>query len=52
LSSLSPDLCHDITPAGKRFLIRGRTQYTVVAHLNFVFNWFEEFKRLVPSDKR
>jgi serine/threonine-protein kinase len=45
---------YDITPDGKRFLIRGRTQFapTVVTQLNLVQNWFEELKRLVPGEKR
>jgi Tol biopolymer transport system component len=44
---------YDITPDGRRFLIRERTKYTPteVTQLNLVQNWFEEVKRLCPTGK-
>jgi hypothetical protein len=42
---------YDITPDGKRFLVPARLGYIPkeVTKLDFVQNWFEELKRLVPT---
>lgn len=50
----SPIRGYDVTPDGNRFLIRGRTRInpTEVTQLNFVLNWCEELKRLVPVGKK
>ena len=37
----------DITPDGERFLGVERAQ---ISSLNVVLNWFDELKRLVPTD--
>jgi serine/threonine-protein kinase len=44
---------YDITPDGRRFLIRARPKFapTEVTQLNLVQNWFEELKRLCPVKK-
>ena len=49
-----PIRAYDITPDGRRFLIRGLPEYalTNVLELNLVQNWFEELKRLVPTGKK
>jgi len=48
-----PIRSYDITPDGKRFLIRKPTRDTPtdVTQLNLVQNWFEELKRLCPMGK-
>jgi Tol biopolymer transport system component len=44
---------YDITPDGRRFLIREKKNYDLppVTELNLVRNWFEELKRLSPAAK-
>jgi len=44
---------YDITPDGRRFLIREKKNYDLppVTALNLVRNWFEELKRLSPAAK-
>lgn len=44
---------YDITPDGKRFLIREKKDYNLppVTELNLFRNWFEELKRLSPAAK-
>ena len=44
---------YDITPDGRRFLIREKKDYNLppVTELNLVRNWFEELKRLSPPVK-
>jgi serine/threonine-protein kinase len=44
---------YDITPDGRRFLIREKKDYNLppVTELNLVRNWFEELKRLSPAVK-
>jgi len=44
---------YDITPDGRRFLIREKKNYSLppVTELNLVRNWFEELKRLSPAGK-
>ena len=39
---------YDIFPDGQRFLMIRTDE--APAHINVVLNWFEELKRLVPSD--
>ena len=41
----------DVTPDGQRFLmIQAGEQQAEPNQLNVVLNWFEELKRLVPTD--
>ncbi len=40
---------YDISPDGQRFLMIKQEQ-TGVTQINVVLNWFEELKRLVPTD--
>jgi len=44
---------YDITPDGRRFLIREKKNYDLppVTELNLVRNWFEELKRRSPAAK-
>jgi serine/threonine-protein kinase len=44
---------YDITPDGRRFLIRAKTNYDLppVTELRLVRNWFEELRRLSPTGK-
>jgi len=44
---------YDITPDGRRFLIRQKKDYDLppVTELSLVRNWFEELKRLSPTGK-
>ena len=44
---------YDITPDGRRFLIREKKDYNLppVTELSLVRNWFEELKRLSPAAK-
>jgi eukaryotic-like serine/threonine-protein kinase len=46
-TSISPD--YDVT-ADQRFLMVQRSEQSSPAHFNVVLNWFEELKRLVPTD--
>ena len=42
---------YDVTPNGEKFLmIKGNEQESSVTQINVVLNWFEELKRLVPTD--
>ena len=43
----------DVTPDGKRFVMLQSESGVAAAqtHLNFIFNWFEEVRRLVPAGK-
>ncbi len=41
---------YDISPDGQRFLMVKREQNLVPTELIVVLNWFEELKRLVPTD--
>jgi serine/threonine-protein kinase len=40
----------DISPDGQRFLMIREPEAEPVTELNVVFNWFEELKRLAPTD--
>ncbi len=40
---------YDVTPDGQRFLMIKQEQ-TEGAQINVVLNWFEELKRLVPTN--
>ncbi len=43
---------YDITPDGQRFLmIKEYEQREAATQINVVLNWFEELKRLVPTDQ-
>ena len=50
---LAPFPAYDVAPDGKRFVMfKSDTQEeTDLTHLNFVLNWFEDLKRLVPTGK-
>ena len=41
---------YDISPNGQRFLMIKREQNLVPTELIVILNWFEELKRLVPTD--
>ncbi len=41
---------YDISPDGQRFLMIKREQDVMPTELIVVLNWFEELKRLVPTD--
>jgi dipeptidyl aminopeptidase/acylaminoacyl peptidase len=41
---------YDISPDGKRFLMLKEETVQEQAQINLVLNWFEELKRLVPTD--
>ncbi len=44
---------HDITSDGKRFLIvKPSEKEQTPAQIRIVLNWFEELKRLVPTEKK
>jgi len=45
----STSLNYDISPDGQRFLMIKEEQEEQ-AQINIVLNWFEELKRLVPTD--
>ena len=40
---------YDVTPDGQRFLMIKQEQ-TEGAQINVILNWFEELKRLVPTN--
>ncbi len=40
---------YDISPDGQRFLLI-KAEEGSTAHINVVLNWFEELKRLVPTN--
>ena len=41
---------YDVTPDGQRFVMVRAAQGSERAQINVVLNWFEELKRLVPTD--
>ena len=41
---------YDVTPDGQRFVMVRAAQGSEQAQINVVLNWFEELKRLVPTD--
>jgi len=41
---------YDISPDGKRFLMMKEGTAQEQAQINVVLNWFEELKRLVPTN--
>ena len=40
----------DVHPDGDRFVVVTSSDWDPITELNLVFNWFEELKRLVPTD--
>jgi len=50
LSGDEPGSSYDISPGGQRFLMIQREQDLVPTEIIVVLNWFEELKRLVPTD--
>jgi serine/threonine-protein kinase len=45
-----PGYSYDVTPDGLRFLLVMAKEEPATTQLNFVTNWFEELKRLVPTN--
>jgi hypothetical protein len=41
---------YDVSPDGQRFLMIKETDVGGGQQINLVLNWFEELKRLVPTD--
>jgi len=41
---------YDISPDGKRFLMMKEETLQGQGQINVVLNWFEELKRLVPTN--
>ncbi len=50
LSGDEPGSSYDISPDGQRFLMIQREQDLVPTEIIVILNWFEELKRLVPTD--
>ena len=50
LSGDDPGGSYDISPDGQRFLMIKREQDLVPTEIIVILNWFEELKRLVPSN--
>ena len=42
---------YDVTPDGQRFLTIQKGEQEAATQINVVLNWFEELKRLVPTDQ-
>ena len=42
---------YDVTPDGQRFLMIQLGEPEAATQINVVLNWFEELKRLVPTDQ-
>ena len=42
---------YDVTPDGQRFLMIQPGEQEAATQINVVLNWFEELKRLVPTDQ-
>ncbi len=42
---------YDITPDGQRFLMIKESEQEALRQINVVLNWFEEMKRLVPTEQ-
>ena len=46
-----PDiLSYDVTPHGQRFVMIREEDASAPRHLHVILNWFEELKRLVPTN--
>ncbi len=41
---------YDVTPDGQRFVMVQETEDQEASQINVVLNWFEELKRLAPTD--
>lgn len=41
---------YDLSPDGSRFVMIQREEYPSPPHFKIVHNWFEELKRLVPTN--
>jgi len=41
---------YDVTPDGQHFLMIKAIEEEVAGQINVILNWFEELKRLVPTD--
>ena len=42
---------YDVTPDGQRFLMIQPGEQEAATQINVVLNWFEELKRLAPTDQ-
>ena len=49
-SGAAPGSSYDISPDGERFLMIKREQDLVPTQINVILNWFEELKRLAPTN--
>ncbi len=45
-----PEVNFDVTPDGQRFLMLKATEQQPQSEIRVVLNWFEELKRLVPTN--
>ena len=45
-----PPPAYSVSPDGKRFVMLESTEQEEVGQINIIQNWFEELKRLVPTD--
>ena len=45
-----PPLGFSVSPDGKRFVMLESTEQEEVGQIHVILNWFEELKRLVPTD--
>ncbi len=50
IKSLSTSTEYDVSADGQRFLINTRVEEKDPTPITLVLNWFEELKRLVPTD--
>jgi len=51
LGGLGGNTMYDVAPDGQRFvMIKVSEEQEAVGQINIVLNWFEELKRLVPTD--
>ena len=41
---------HDVHPDGQRFLMLAESENESQPRISVILNWFEELKRLVPTD--
>ncbi len=47
-----PDLSYDVAPDGRFLVLQPEFDDSNVRELHVVTNWFEELKRLVPTDSK
>ena len=44
------NLNYDVAPDGESFFMLREAELVAPTHVNVILNWFEELKRLVPTD--